>query len=249
MGGPPATALRRRPARGSHLPRRDAHRRLHHPGVGDRSDPHAPSPARIHGRVRRRRSPVDPRTVRTGPLAPTRGGPPGPLSLTPTPRPHAGTIGVGGGPTKASDRFPLAPAPPRAPSSRAPSSGRPTGRARGAEVTSPLAAGARVAGDRAIYSPNTRPTSIGIPIPARGTPGGGARPRTHADHGDPARRPTRAGRRRAARGRRPRDPPADPARFDEYEDEIRAEYAWVPGPIFRSKRREVLRGFGARERI
>ena len=40
-----------------------------------------------------------------------------------------------------------------------------------------------------------------------------------------------------------------PARFDEYEDEIRAEYAWVPGPIFRSKRREVLRGFGARERI
>lgn len=42
---------------------------------------------------------------------------------------------------------------------------------------------------------------------------------------------------------------AEPARFDEYEEEIRAEYAWVPGPLFRSKRREVLSGFGARERI
>lgn len=42
---------------------------------------------------------------------------------------------------------------------------------------------------------------------------------------------------------------AEPARFDEYEREIRAEYAWVPGPIFRSKRRDVLGGFLARERI
>ncbi|MCE9602842.1 MAG: N-methyl-D-aspartate receptor NMDAR2C subunit [Gemmatimonadetes bacterium] len=42
---------------------------------------------------------------------------------------------------------------------------------------------------------------------------------------------------------------AEPARFDEYEEEIRAEYAWVPGPLFRRKRREVLRGFVARERI
>lgn len=42
---------------------------------------------------------------------------------------------------------------------------------------------------------------------------------------------------------------AEPARFDEYEREIRAEYAWVPEPIFRSKRRDVLRGFLARERI
>lgn len=42
---------------------------------------------------------------------------------------------------------------------------------------------------------------------------------------------------------------AEPARFDEYEREIRAEYAWVPSPIFCSKRREVLRGFLARDRI
>jgi predicted metal-dependent HD superfamily phosphohydrolase len=42
---------------------------------------------------------------------------------------------------------------------------------------------------------------------------------------------------------------AEPERFDEYEREIRAEYAWVPGPIFRGKRRDVLRGFLARERI
>jgi predicted metal-dependent HD superfamily phosphohydrolase len=42
---------------------------------------------------------------------------------------------------------------------------------------------------------------------------------------------------------------APPARFDEYEEEIRAEYVWVPGPLFRRKRREVLSGFVARERI
>lgn len=42
---------------------------------------------------------------------------------------------------------------------------------------------------------------------------------------------------------------AAPVRFDEYEVEIRAEYGWVPAPIFRSKRREVLRGFVARTRI
>ncbi len=43
MGGPPAADFRGRPARLSHLPRRDAHRRLHHEDVGDRPDPH-PSP-------------------------------------------------------------------------------------------------------------------------------------------------------------------------------------------------------------
>ena len=42
---------------------------------------------------------------------------------------------------------------------------------------------------------------------------------------------------------------AEPKRFDEYEGEIRAEYAWVPGPIFRNKRRAVLRGFTERSRI
>ena len=42
---------------------------------------------------------------------------------------------------------------------------------------------------------------------------------------------------------------AETSRFDEYEEEIRAEYAWVPWPLFRRKRREVLRGFVARERI
>lgn len=42
---------------------------------------------------------------------------------------------------------------------------------------------------------------------------------------------------------------ATPARFDEYEEQIRAEYAWVPAVLFRRKRREVLEGFLARERI
>ena len=32
-------------------------------------------------------------------------------------------------------------------------------------------------------------------------------------------------------------------RFDEYEEQIRAEYSWVPGFLFRSKRRGILRAF------
>ncbi len=42
---------------------------------------------------------------------------------------------------------------------------------------------------------------------------------------------------------------ADEARFDEYEREVRSEYAWVPGLLFRRKRREILEGFLARPRI
>jgi predicted metal-dependent HD superfamily phosphohydrolase len=38
-------------------------------------------------------------------------------------------------------------------------------------------------------------------------------------------------------------------RFDEYEAQIRAEYGWVPGFIFRRKRREVLSEFLARDPI
>lgn len=36
---------------------------------------------------------------------------------------------------------------------------------------------------------------------------------------------------------------AERARFDEYEQQIRREYAYVPGFLFRRKRREILRGF------
>jgi predicted metal-dependent HD superfamily phosphohydrolase len=39
------------------------------------------------------------------------------------------------------------------------------------------------------------------------------------------------------------------ARFDEYEKQVRAEYGWVPGILFRRKRREVLEEFLAREPI
>lgn len=39
------------------------------------------------------------------------------------------------------------------------------------------------------------------------------------------------------------------ARFDEYERQIRAEYAHVPEASFRAKRREILAGFLAREKI
>lgn len=40
---------------------------------------------------------------------------------------------------------------------------------------------------------------------------------------------------------------ATPGRFAEYERQIREEYAWVPGWIFRRKRRAVLRQFLDRE--
>ena len=36
---------------------------------------------------------------------------------------------------------------------------------------------------------------------------------------------------------------AQRARFDEYEQQIRKEYAYVPGFLFRRKRREILKGF------
>lgn len=42
---------------------------------------------------------------------------------------------------------------------------------------------------------------------------------------------------------------AEPARFDEYERQVREEYAWVPAPLFRRKRRAVLESFLARSRI
>ncbi len=42
---------------------------------------------------------------------------------------------------------------------------------------------------------------------------------------------------------------ADPARFDEYERQVRMEYAWVPDAIFRSERARLLREFLARPSI
>lgn len=42
---------------------------------------------------------------------------------------------------------------------------------------------------------------------------------------------------------------ATPARFAEYERQIRQEYAWVPEDVFVEKRRAVLQGFMAKPRI
>jgi predicted metal-dependent HD superfamily phosphohydrolase len=39
---------------------------------------------------------------------------------------------------------------------------------------------------------------------------------------------------------------AERERFDEYEVEVREEYAWVPAPVFRHKRGQILRDFLAR---
>jgi predicted metal-dependent HD superfamily phosphohydrolase len=42
---------------------------------------------------------------------------------------------------------------------------------------------------------------------------------------------------------------AAPERFDEYERQVREEYSWVPGFLFRRKRKAILRDFLARPRI
>jgi predicted metal-dependent HD superfamily phosphohydrolase len=42
---------------------------------------------------------------------------------------------------------------------------------------------------------------------------------------------------------------ADPGRFFEYENQIRAEYSWVPDTVFREKRLTILQGFLSRPRI
>lgn len=36
---------------------------------------------------------------------------------------------------------------------------------------------------------------------------------------------------------------ATPDRFDEYEVQVRQEYSWVPGPLFRRERRKILEDF------
>jgi len=42
---------------------------------------------------------------------------------------------------------------------------------------------------------------------------------------------------------------AEKVRFDEYEQQIRREYAFVPGWLFRRKRRQILQGFLERPSI
>lgn len=42
---------------------------------------------------------------------------------------------------------------------------------------------------------------------------------------------------------------ADAARFDEYEVQVREEYSWVPGPLYRAGRRKILQEFAKREHI
>ena len=42
---------------------------------------------------------------------------------------------------------------------------------------------------------------------------------------------------------------ADAMRFDEYEVQVREEYSWVPGPLYRAGRRKILQEFANREHI
>jgi predicted metal-dependent HD superfamily phosphohydrolase len=36
---------------------------------------------------------------------------------------------------------------------------------------------------------------------------------------------------------------SDPGRYDEFERQVRREYKWVPGPLYRRVRAEILRSF------
>ena len=42
---------------------------------------------------------------------------------------------------------------------------------------------------------------------------------------------------------------AEVERFDEYEIQVREEYSWVPGPLYRAGRKKVLQGFANRGSI
>ncbi|HEY6622111.1 MAG TPA: hypothetical protein VIY68_21430, partial [Steroidobacteraceae bacterium] len=42
---------------------------------------------------------------------------------------------------------------------------------------------------------------------------------------------------------------ADPSRYDEFERDVRREYRWVPGIVYRSKRAAILQSFLHRPRI
>ena len=77
VGDPAAADFRGRPARVPDLPRPHADRRVHHPGVGDRPDPHPPP--RPRGPRRRAEPPID-----AGPREPGRVTRP---ARPPTPRP------------------------------------------------------------------------------------------------------------------------------------------------------------------
>ena len=160
--GAAAADLRGRPARVSHLPRRDADRRIHHADVGDRPDPHPPPhPRDARGPRQRAASPIDPGTGRAWRPATPRGGTPGPLNITPIPRPRRGRsawAAVPPGP-------PIGPRRPRdTRQDLSPDDQRGTPAWRRSPPRSPAAT--RMLGDRAVYSTDPRPTSIEIPIPS-----------------------------------------------------------------------------------
>ena len=87
VGGAAPADLRGRPPRVSRLPRRDADRRVHHPGVGDRPDPHPPPrPPCAGGPRRRAEPPIDagpPEPGHVTRLTPVRRRPDSPLRTRP----------------------------------------------------------------------------------------------------------------------------------------------------------------------
>jgi hypothetical protein len=119
-GGPPRADLRGGPERVSDVWRAHAGRRVHHPGGSDRPDPHPPpDPRRPRGARRATEPPID-----ACPREPGHGTRPTPVrrhhdlrvrTAPPTPRDHAGTFGLRGGPTAAAPRSPPASAGPGSP--------------------------------------------------------------------------------------------------------------------------------------
>ena len=151
LGGAPAADLRGRPARVSQLPRRHAHRRLHHPDGGDRPDPHPPpDPRRARGARRAAEPPIN-----AGPREPG-----GVTRPTPVRRRSAGHLRTARRPATTRGSSVWAAVPParrlgprrhRSPHSARRSHGPRGARTRQRARRHPPV-GARAAGDRALYS-------------------------------------------------------------------------------------------------
>jgi hypothetical protein len=157
------------------LPRRDAHRRVHHLDVGDRPDPRAPpDPRRARAPRRCAEPPID-----AGPRDPR-----GVTFATSVGRRSAGHLSTARRPATTRGSSVWAAVPPARRMGprrhRSPHSDRRSHGPRGARTRQRARrhppVGARAAGDRALYSTDSRPAPIEIPIPRAHGPRPGREP-------------------------------------------------------------------------
>jgi len=166
VGDPAPADLRGRPPRVSHLPRRHAHRRVHHAVVGDRPDPHPPPHPRLPCGAR------DPRRREEPPIDAGPREPRGVAVATSVGRRSACHLSTARRATTrgASVWAAVPPARRMGPRRhRSPHGARRSHGPRGARTRQRArrrpSVGARPAGDRALYSTDSRPAPIEIPIP------------------------------------------------------------------------------------